>query len=136
LFSFFKKESFTRKLILTTEALEIISSEYSLKELKRHSGEISFKSGLTRKELEIAFSLLQSSIKFVPLNEYKECLKEAVSLAEGFSNKDLKEFMDDIDFFALALKEKCSLWSEDKLFKKQSSVKIFTTKDLIRILRL
>lgn len=130
LFSFFKKESFTRKIIIAASE-EFSSPERSLEELNKYSETIRAKSKLTGEELDDTLSLLKKYVKFVPLEEYAEHLPAAISLASTFSTKDKEEFMDDIDFFALALKEKCSIWSKDKLFKKQVKVKVLTTAELV-----
>lgn len=130
LFSFFKRDSFTREFIVLNKAIELISPELSLKELDKYSKELLFKSKLTKNELEKTLLLLHSYIDFVPESEYKAQLNDAEALAEHFSSEEFKEFMDDIDFFALALKEKCSIWSNDKLFRKQAAIVVFNTTEL------
>lgn len=133
LFSFFKKESFTRKIIVSNKTIKLISPTHSLKELNKYSQELLSKSKLTKNELESVLLLLHSYVKFVPLAEYKEQFKNAIHLAKGFSKKEYKEFIDDIDFFSLALKENCPIWSKDKLFKKQLVIKVLDTKDLAKL---
>lgn len=40
----------------------------------------------------------------------------------------------DVDYFALALKMKCSIWSNDKPIKnKQNEVKIYNTEELVKM---
>ena len=134
LFSFFKKESFTRQIIVSNKTFELISPAHSLKELNKYSEELLSKSNLTKNELESVLSLLHSYVKFIPLTEYKEQFKNATRLAKGFSKEESNEFKDDIDFFSLALKENCPIWSKDKLFKKQSVIKVFDTKELVKLL--
>ena len=134
LFSFFKKKSFTRTVIISTSE-ELISPVRSLEELEKYSETIRAKSNLTDEKLDEALSLLKEYVKFVPLDEYSKYLPEAILLASAFSSKDKEEFMDDADFFALALKEKCSIWSKDKLFKKQAKVKVVTTAELLEEFR-
>ncbi|RLG24822.1 hypothetical protein DRN85_07025 [Methanosarcinales archaeon] len=41
---------------------------------------------------------------------------------------------DDIDLLALALKLNCPIWSQEKTFKSQSRIKVFSTSDLLSIL--
>lgn len=43
---------------------------------------------------------------------------------------------DDIDFFALSFSLNCNLWSNDADLKKQSSLELWSTKDLIEKLDL
>ncbi len=132
LFSFFKKDSFTRKFIILNKGMELISPELSLEELNKYANELLFKSKLTKNKLEEALLLLRSYVKFMPETEYKAQLKDAEALAGHFSAEDAGEFMEDIDFFALALKENCSIWSNDKLFRKQSSIVVFNTAELAK----
>jgi predicted nucleic acid-binding protein len=41
----------------------------------------------------------------------------------------------DVPFIAAALALNCSIWSDDKHFKKQKEIKIFTTKEVMEIYR-
>ena len=54
-------------------------------------------------------------------------------MAEQLTKKEYTEFVKDIDFFALAVKIGCPIWSNDKLFKKQSEVLVFTTIEIIEL---
>ena len=130
LFSFFKKESMTRTLILYG-SLELLSPEIALKELQKHSKELAKKSDINTEELKDLISRLKKHIEFISVLRYRDSLRPALKLATKFPQKDVEEFLDDIDFFALASKEKCPIWSQDTLFKKQSSIKIFTTTELL-----
>ena len=134
LFSFFKKESFTRKLILDS-SLELVSPELALKELRKYSKELSKKSKINHDALDSIFSLLEEHVEFVPLYVYKNEFKNSLKIIKKFSQNDVEEFLDDIDFFALASKERCSIWSKDALFKKQSIIKVFNTTELAKYFR-
>jgi len=135
LFSFFKKESFTRKLIIDS-SLELISPEVALKELQKYSEVLSIKSKIGKDDLDSMFSLLKEHVEFIPLQSYKNEFKTSLKIAEKFSQKDVEEFLDDLDFFALASKERCSIWSKDALFKKQSIIKVFNTTELAKYFRI
>lgn len=67
--------------------------------------------------------ILQWRIEFVPVEEFKDFLKEAELVCPD---------PDDIEYFALALKLNCPIWSEDKRLKKQSKVKVFSTSELLK----
>ena len=135
LFSFFKKESFTRKLIIDS-SLELISPELALKELQKYSEVLSIKSKIEKDDLDSIFSLLKEHVEFIPLQSYKDEFKTSLKIAEKFSQKDVEEFLDDLDFFALASKERCSIWSKDVLFKRQSVIKVFNTTELVKYFRI
>jgi len=48
--------------------------------------------------------------------------------------KLLAPHLKDVEYFALALRFDFPIWSNEKAFKKQSKVKVFSTKDLIAFL--
>lgn len=130
LFSFFRKESDTRALIISG-ACELTSPERSLEELKEHEGELLAKSRINPTELEAALALLQEIVTFVPVTSYASHLPNAVLLAEAFIGKEKEDILDDADFLALALKKGCPLWSEDRLLKKQGKVRVFSTSEVL-----
>lgn len=71
--------------------------------------------------------VLAWKVEFIPVSEFKDFLKEAESVCPD---------TDDIEYFALALKFNCSIWSNDKLLKNQPKVKVFSTSELIKELGL
>ena len=73
-------------------------------------------------------------VSFIPLNEYSDLFKQAESLAKHFSKEHKPEFLEDIDFFTLAMKLHCPIWTNDRLFKRQSEVSVLTTKEMIELL--
>lgn len=125
LFSFFKKESKTRRLILNFEILEPVTPSFCIDELNEHKELICEKSKLSDRESEEALDDLLIFVKVFSLSEYKEFLPDA---------KTISPDPDDIDLFALALKLNCPIWAQEKAFKKQSRVKVFATSDLISFL--
>jgi predicted nucleic acid-binding protein len=125
LFSFFKKESKTRRLILDFEILEPVTPSFCIDELNEHKELICEKSRLSDSEFEEVLDDLLIFVKVFSLSEYKNFLSDA---------KTISPDPDDIDLFALALKLDCPLWAQEKTFKKQSKVKVFATSDLISFL--
>ena len=122
LFTFFWKKSFTRKLFLNQD-LELVSPEYSLEEIEKYSNEIIEKTGLSKKEFSSIRRELALMVEFIPLEEYSKYLKEALKICYD---------KNDIDFFALSLKLECPIWSNDKEFKKQNKIEIYSTKDILK----
>ncbi len=125
LFSFFKKESKTRRLILNFEILEPVTPSFCIEELNKHKRLICEKSKLSDSEFEEVLNDLLISVKVFSLSEYRESLSDA---------KTISPDPDDIDLFALALKLNCPIWSQEKTFKSQSRIKVFSTSDLLSIL--
>lgn len=48
--------------------------------------------------------------------------------------KNISPDAKDAPYFALAMRLKCPIWSNDKDLKKQNSVEIYSTDDLVRML--
>jgi len=43
--------------------------------------------------------------------------------------------LDDMTYFALALKLNCAIWSNDKKLKEQNKVEVYNTYELSKIIR-
>jgi predicted nucleic acid-binding protein len=123
LFTFFWKGSFTRKLFLNQD-LELISPELSLKEINKYSEYIMGKTKLSSSNFEKIKRELGILVKFISMDEYSGYLKKALKISPD---------KNDVDFFALALKNKCPIWSNDKLLKKQTVVNVFSTFDMLKV---
>jgi len=124
LFSFFKKYSFTRRL-LVNPGLELYSSEYALDEIKKYLDEIMLKSKIDIHVFELYRRILFWFVRFVPISEYKNFKSKAESITPD---------PNDTQYFALALSLKCPIWSNDKRLKKQKIVKIYSTDDLLGVI--
>ena len=125
LFSFFKKHTFTRKL-LSNPNLELYSPIYSLDELNKYSQELISKSKINTGTFELYKKVLSWFIKFIPVSEYKEFKDKADSISPD---------PNDTQYFALALKLNCPIWSNDKKLKEQSEIKVLNTSELIELLK-
>jgi len=126
LFSFFNARSKARELSLLPE-LELHSPSFSLEEIEKHKSEILKRFSLSETQFLLIKRLLRAVIKVNKAEEYSNLLPEA---------KKISPDIDDADFFALALRLNCPLWSEDKLLKQQSRVKVLSTEDLMKLLGL
>jgi predicted nucleic acid-binding protein len=122
MFSFFWKDSLIKKLLMDQEII-LFSPEFALEEIKKYEKEIMRKAKINKKEFNSLREELAIAIEFVSLEEYKGYLKKALKVSPD---------ENDLDFFALALKLKIPLWSNDKLLKKQNILKVLETKDVFR----
>ncbi len=111
--------------IFLDDSFEIVSPEFILKEFDKRKDSILRKTGLTDKEIISFFILLTPKIKFFKTDDFKYFLEEA---------KLISPDPNDVEYFALALKLNCSLWSEDKKLKTNGKVKVLSTSDLIKML--
>ena len=90
LFSFFKKDSTTRELILDPELkydLDLFAPKYVLEEVGKHKEEICSKFGLSPQDFDIMFSSLPLFIKIVP----RDSFERFVSIAEKILSPHLKD---------------------------------------------
>ena len=88
--------------------LELFAPEKLKEEFFNNKDEILFKSKLSESEFNELASLIFGTIKFVPLNEYKDFIPKSKQLLKGH--------IKDVEFVALALKLNCLFWTYEKLF--------------------
>lgn len=124
IFSFFNERSKARELSLLPE-LELYSPSFALDEIEEHKSEILERFSLTEAQFTLIEKLLGTVVKFVGKEEYSEFLPRAMKLSPD---------PDDADFFGLALKLDCPIWSEDGKLKDQPQVKVLSTTELIDLL--
>ncbi|MFH1106870.1 MAG: PIN domain-containing protein [Candidatus Micrarchaeota archaeon] len=111
--------------IIYEAGLSLAMPQAVVDELAEHLEEIGKKSGLDENELNRLFGGLFARMRRIKEKEYKAFK----SLA-----REISPDKDDWPFFALALKEGCAIWSNDKRLKRQSTLRIIDTGGLIRIL--
>lgn len=133
LFTFFWKTSAFHRISLKQE-LDLAAPEFALEEINKYKSHIIKKANIDEKEFIRLRHELAIRVEFIPLEEYRSHFKNTIELAKEIPEEQRDEFLDDIDFLALAMKEKCPLWTHDSLLKKQSTIIILETKDLIKLL--
>ena len=129
LFSFFKEGSVRKVLIeesLPQNEYELISPAYVLGELFRDKEKIIKFSGIDEAAFAVMFSLVTLHVSPVPEDECSEFMPEAAQLAPHSK---------DAPYFAAALARNCTIWSDEKAFKKQDKVKVVTTAELLEELK-
>ncbi|RZN40074.1 MAG: hypothetical protein EFT35_03345 [Methanophagales archaeon ANME-1-THS] len=104
---------------------EFIALEYLFQEIGMHFDELVERSKLSSEELTKVFRFVKEEIEFIPFEEFKEYAGEAEEIAPH---------VKDLQYFALALASECGIWSDDKAFKKQSRVKVYSTEELLKLL--
>ncbi len=130
LFSYFWKSSPTRELL---EKHKLVAPELALKEINKYKKVLITKTGLTPKEFSSYTKELASLVDFIPEEEYSDYFRKAQKISSSFSKAEKDEFLNDIDFFALALKLELPIWSNDRSFKKQPYVDVFNTKEVVEL---
>jgi predicted nucleic acid-binding protein len=119
------KESHTRHfLILSGHSFYV--PEFILGEISEHVATIQRKAGLGRAGLSdmLEWLCMSAKITVVASRELKPFVPKA-----RFVSPD----PDDVQYFALALKLGCPIWSNDKRLKTQNAVRIYSSKELMGV---
>jgi len=84
------------------------------------------KTGLPKDEIKAILKkiITMANINVVPVADFRKYSKKA---------KEISPDPDDTVYFALALKLNCPIWSNDLQLKKQDSIKVYTTEEIIKI---
>lgn len=118
------KNSITRSIILSSDN-KFLLPEYSLTEIKNHEKEILYKSRLSREEFIFLMKKLLKYIKIIKTGDIISYKKKAYEIMGKIDE-------DDVLFIACALAyQKSVIWSDDKHFKIQKTIKNYNTKELM-----
>ncbi len=109
--------------LLFSEELSLIAPEFILDEIEEHKDEIMARGKFSDEEFGTLLALIQKRITFISIWEFEDSLDEAYRITPD---------EDDAAYLALALKQECGVWSNDKKIKKQGKVKIFATHELVQ----
>ncbi|MBI1969425.1 hypothetical protein HYS48_01910 [Candidatus Woesearchaeota archaeon] len=128
LFSFFR-ENPVRFVIVNSSLMELtlFTPAYALEELWNNKRELGRYSHLAEKELKFILIQLHSFIAVKPISFFNEYKKEAMRISPD---------QKDSPFFALALKLKAALWSNEPRLRRQSAVKVLSTQEVLKILKI
>ena len=108
--------------LIFNEQIRLFSVDKLRTELEKHKLEILEKSGLHEPEFDMFISLICSKINFVPYGEIEMFTKQAEQISPD---------PNDTEYFALALKLGCAIWSNDKKLKQQDKIRIHSTDELL-----
>ena len=111
------------RFILFKREIEFITTDFTIKEIKKYLDVVATKSKVSKKEIIRALSLLP--IKVYPNSFYRTHFKKAKELINSIDSKDA-------DILALTLKLNTYLWSEDRHFEEiKDQIKLLKTENLI-----
>lgn len=121
------KDGLTRKVIIKSKNT-LLFPEFEFIEIKHNIGEILHKSKLSQYEFEELFRSLLKHVKIVENEKISNYAIEAKELMDKINE-------NDSPFIATALATNSVIWSEDKHFKKQNKIKVYTTKEVLSLLQ-
>ncbi len=118
------KNSVTRKILLSPY-FEFCVPEFTFIELDRHFELLKNKTGLSETNLKSVIKIITENIDVIPKSKFQTHTSIAFD-----EMKNIDEF--DTPFLALALSfNNDGIWSDDKHFKKQKLVQVWTTRDML-----
>ncbi len=124
-----KNNSFTAKL-LRSEFFDVYYPEDGLREIECYKKYMisKRKRALEKQSLEYVLKFVLETIHIIPSELYSQKIKDAYEEMKSIDEKDAP-------FLALALQLNCPIWSDDKHFKRQNIAKVYTTKEILELLK-
>lgn len=121
------RNGITRAIMLSNK-FDLYTSDFIFIELFKHIKELAKKADMPKNEFKDMAEILiiESNIKTITKDEVKPFIETANNISPD---------IDDALYFSVALKLNCAIWSNDKELKKQNYVKVYSTSDLIDILK-
>lgn len=118
------KDSTTRNIIYHSEH-QFLFPEFEFEEISKHFAEIMRKSGLSEPELNTLFLVLLRKVRVIRTKRVIRSRERAERIIGSIDQ-------DDVLFIATALAFNCPIWGDDKHFKMQNEVRVFTTEELVK----
>lgn len=123
-FSFFENNPKVRNIILHPD-IKLFSPDFVFEELNNLSPKIKRLAGINETEYIFLLGVISGIVEIEGKEGHVGFVEKAKSMISD---------MDDVPFLALALKLGVDIWSDDKHFKEQSEIEVFTTNDLYKML--
>ena len=118
----------TARVIILNDYFDFFAPEYMIEEIEKYRGYLCEKAKITEKEFYIILYTLLEKIEIVNHEKLKEYMDEAMKLMKDIDIKDSP-------FIATGLAVKADgIWTEDKHFYRQNKLKVYSTKDLLKVL--
>ncbi|HLC86932.1 MAG TPA: PIN domain-containing protein [Candidatus Nanoarchaeia archaeon] len=118
------KDSTTKKIIIES-GLSFYYPQISFHEIQKYENLVLKKSKMNRKEYNLLLNILLDHIILVPKEQFIQHLRDADNLIGKID-------VNDVVFLACAVALKSDIWSDDKHFKKQNRIKVYTTSEFVK----
>jgi predicted nucleic acid-binding protein len=122
LFAILIKQAITSEIAINSE-FELFVPQYIYEEFQKYQELLREKIHRNENDFNETIILIKNIVKTIPKEEIMPYMKRAQIICP-----DKK----DMQYFALAIKLNCAIWSNDKILKQQNKIKIYSTEDLIR----
>jgi len=118
------KDGYSRRILLSRK-FSFFTVEFGLKEVMKYKALIKKKARINEDEFNSLMKILMFKITVLSEEDIsKNSINKAIEIMKEID-------ADDVVFIALAIEmQNIPIWSDDKHFKKQNKVKVYTTKQL------
>lgn len=118
------KEGLARAII-TSLKIEFYTLDYVLEEIRKYISYITEKSGLNSEEIELLLLLFMQNITVLPDEKVKSKISDAMEIMKEID-------INDAPILACALAvQNDGIWTEDKHFEKQNTIKVLKDEELL-----
>mgnify|MGYP003993487705 FL=1 len=117
----------TRKVIFNSP-ITCFLPEYALIEIKNHEKELLKKAKLSQEGFISLIKKLLRNVQIIQIKDVNPYLMMAKKIMEKID-------IDDAVFIAASFSLNLPIWSDDKHFQTQNQVRVYTTKDIIELIR-
>ena len=125
LFAALIKKGVTSNLLFSNE-LHLYAPEFLLNEFDKYRDLIINKTERPDSEFEELLAIYLRRIHFVPNEDIVPYLGDAIKISPD---------PNDFVYFAVALKVDASIWSNDSILKSQNKIKVYSTKELLKVVQ-
>jgi predicted nucleic acid-binding protein len=108
--------------VFFNSTLELFAPQFLLEELSEHQEELVGKTHLTPDAYYTAVTAVLTKLTLVSEEGFLSMVTQAKTICPD---------PDDITYFALALHLDCPVWSNDKALKRQDTVRVYSTHELL-----
>ncbi|MEK6897044.1 MAG: PIN domain-containing protein [Nanoarchaeota archaeon] len=116
------KDGLSRE-ILTNFNFSFFTPSFALSEIIKYKKYVCKKSSLSEEQFNSTLKKIFEYVTIIPLDEYVKYTYQSDKLIHDIG---------DVPFLACALALNSDIWSNDKHFKKQRKVRVFTTDEFLK----
>ncbi len=97
--------------------------EFVFEEIAEHKDELRDKTTLSESQIKNLLDqiIILAHIRVIPFDDFKEWTDRALKITPD---------KDDVQYFSLAMKLRCGIWSNDKQLQHQSVIKVYTSEEI------
>jgi predicted nucleic acid-binding protein len=121
LFSVLIKKGKTEEIIFK-DTIHLFAPEFLFDEFEKYREFIKDKTKRNDKDFDRLMRILREKIIVIPNEETERFISKAKTICPD---------KNDVDYFALAMKLNCSVWSNDKALKNQRHIDVISTEELV-----